>query len=73
MLLQSKKKVVSCPLFSKAVHKNWLLQKIVVSNVYLETTRTYHNRLQLNVGLSKIGLLKKKCVDLEGTVRHGIK
>jgi len=67
-----RKKVVSFPSFSKTVHKNWLLQKLFVSNVYLETTRTYL-RLQLNLVLSKIGLLKKNCVDLEGTVRHGIK
>lgn len=63
---------MSFPLFSKTVCKNWLLQQLDVSNAYLET-RTYHNRLQLNLGLSNIGFVKKKCFDLEGTVRHGIK
>lgn len=43
MVLQSKKKVVSFPLFSKTVHK------------------THHSKLQLNLGLSKIGVLKKYC------------
>lgn len=70
---KQEKKIVSFLLFSKDSPKKWLLQKLVVSNVYLETTKTDHNRLQLNLGLCKIGLLKKNCVDLKGTVRHEIK